>query len=224
MNTKTILIASAMALLAGTAHATTLYSQAFNDSATAYASQNDTSGTYVPLATAYDDFVLSHNSNVNEVDFTGLYFGNSGGGTITGFTLTLYNDNAGAVGSTLAFGSFAGNANQTFIGNFAGFDDYSYSISFADFAMTAGTYWLSLVPDMDYPPQWGWATSNTGTHNAQQSFLNTTLNPLNDNLAFDVKGTSSRDGVPEASTWAFMLVGFGAAGAILRRRRTAVTA
>jgi hypothetical protein len=44
--------------------------------------------------------------------------------------------------------------------------------------------------------------------------------PLLDNVTLDVTG----GGVPEPASWALMILGFGAAGAALRRRWTAVTA
>ncbi|MBC2669147.1 PEPxxWA-CTERM sorting domain-containing protein [Novosphingobium piscinae] len=40
-----------------------------------------------------------------------------------------------------------------------------------------------------------------------------------DNVAFTVQATQTNGAVPEPSTWAMMLVGFGAVGAALRRRQ-----
>ncbi|HLZ76448.1 PEPxxWA-CTERM sorting domain-containing protein [Phenylobacterium sp.] len=46
------------------------------------------------------------------------------------------------------------------------------------------------------------------------------IGPLLDNVALDVTGGS----VPEPASWALMILGFGGAGAVLRRRRTALAA
>lgn len=42
-----------------------------------------------------------------------------------------------------------------------------------------------------------------------------------DNLAVGPKATTTGGGVPEPATWGMMIMGFGAAGALIRRRRTA---
>jgi hypothetical protein len=50
-----------------------------------------------------------------------------------------------------------------------------------------------------------------------RSFSGDGIGPLLDNVGLSVSG-----GVPEPASWALMIVGFGAAGAALRRRRTAL--
>ena len=53
-----------------------------------------------------------------------------------------------------------------------------------------------------------------------RSYSTDGVGPLLDNVSLDVTG----GGVPEPASWALMILGFGGAGAVLRRRRTAVAA
>ena len=130
---------------------------------------------------------------------------------ISAFTLTIYSDNSGIPGGAIASGFFSGNASETVITD----PIYSYSISFAPFSVGPGTYWISLVPYLGFPPQWGWATSASGTGNAYQNFFGTAGPIGNVNLAFDVQGTSNN--VPEPLT--LSIFGAGLAGASVMRRR-----
>ena len=54
-----------------------------------------------------------------------------------------------------------GTANETFIANVNGFPFYLYWLDLPDIVVQPGTYWVSVVPDLAFPPQWGW-TSGTG--------------------------------------------------------------
>jgi hypothetical protein len=206
--------------LAGAAHANVLYSQPWDGGGNLFASQNDTTGGNGNFATVFDDFTLSSASNLNGFDFTGGYFNPPAQGPITGFTLTFYADAAGAPGAAIASGFFPGTGNETFLNANSGFPTYEYSLFFNNFPVAAGTYWASIVPDLGFPPQWGWATSAVGNNNAYQTFLGTT-SPLGVNMAFDVLGAP---GVPEPATWGLMLVGFGLVGSSLRRRSAPATA
>jgi hypothetical protein len=74
---------------------------------------------------------------------------------------------------------------------------------------------------MGFPPQWGWATSATGTNNAYQCFFGScgTIGgggPSGVNMAFDVMGTAA---VPEPETYALMLAGLGGLALAMRRRK-----
>jgi len=44
-----------------------------------------------------------------------------------------------------------------------------------------------------------------------------------DNLSLILRGDDVGGGVPEPSSWALMLLGFGSLGVVLRRRRPAAT-
>lgn len=209
------MIAATMLSLAGTAHADTLYSQPWNGTAEAYSSQNDTTGGNGNFATAYDDFVLSSASFLNGFDWTGVYFNPSVQSPIDGFTVTLYEDGGGTPGAAFASGFFT-TYNETFLGSPDGFVAYSYSVDFTDFGpVAAGTYWLSVVPDLGFPPQWGWAVSDIGNDNGYQCFQGA-CSTLGVNFAFDVRGDAV---IPEPASWALMLIGFGGLGAAVRRTR-----
>jgi hypothetical protein len=72
---------------------------------------------------------------------------------------------------------------------------------------------LNLLPSTGFTPEnygWNlWPRNGLGNNNQISDFA-----PNNSTLA----------AIPEPGTWAMMLVGFGALGAILRRRRTAMAA
>jgi len=208
---KAVFAGGALAMACAT-HAATLYSQPYDGTGNLYASQNDTGGGNGQFALAYDDFTLSSASNVNGVAFTGGYYNPGPPGSIANFVLNIYTDMAGTPGSAIAFGTFPGNGGENCPG---GGNICTYSLSFGDFAMTAGTYWISVSPDMPFPPQWGWATSGTGTGNAYQCFLGTCGAIGGTNLAFDVMGAP----VPEPETYALMLAGLGALAVVARRRQ-----
>lgn len=205
------LFAATLLTLAGTAQAAVLYTQAWDGTGNLYASQNDISGGNGNFATSYDDFTITTASYLTGFEWVGGYF-NGAISPISAFTVALYADNGGVPGALFAFGSFGGN--EAVIAD----PIYSYSASFADFLVGPGTYWVSFVPDIGFPPQWGWATSATGTNNAYQDFFGVGA-PINVNLAFTVLGRA----VPEPASWAMMIAGFGLVGAAMRRRATLVT-
>ena len=158
------------------------------DDAGSYASQNDTS-TFGNFATAYDNFTLASNTDITHVEWDGSYFG--GTGTITGFTVDFYADNGGTPGALIASsGDVAGNADQSYLGTDASGDPtYSY-VLLTGFNATAGTqYWLSITPDLSFPPQWGWETGTGGDGSSYQCFFGSCGSTPND-LAFAL-------GVPE---------------------------
>lgn len=191
-----------------------LYNQAFNGSSSLYASQNDTNvGGLGNFATTYDNFTLPSLSTVGAVAWTGGYYG----GTIApiaGFTLQFYSDNAGVPGASISSTYIAGTANEGDIGNFGGYEMYTYSANLGTaFTASAGIqYWLSIVPDLGHPPQWGWATGTGGDGAAYQVFLGTGAALAND-MAFELAST------PEPFT--FGLIGVGLAGIALAKFRRA---
>jgi len=205
---KTVIAGGALAMACAT-HASILYSQPYDGTAHLYASQNDTTGGQGQFAQVWDDFQLSSASNVNGVAWTGGYF-NGANASINSFFLGIYADAAGTPGALMAAGTFPGNAGEACVSNIC-----TYSVSFGDYAMSAGTYWVSVVPDIGFPPQWGWATSATGTNNANQCFF-AACSSIGVNMAFDVMGAPA---VPEPETYALMLAGLGALALVARRRR-----
>jgi hypothetical protein len=55
------------------------------------------------------------------------------------------------------------------------------------------TYWLSVVPDMAFPPQWGWGTGLDGDGLAYQDFYGK-RSPTGVDFAFNLQGTTPEPG------------------------------
>ena len=201
---------------AGVCSADLLYNQTFDSTGNWYASQNDTnSGGLGNFATTYDNFTLSNLSTVTDVSWTGTYY-NGTISPIAGFTLQFYSDNAGVPGSSIYSTYITGTANETDIGNFNGMEFYTYSATLgAAFSALGGTqYWLSIVPDLGFPPQWGWATGTGGDGASYQVFFGAGNANAND-MAFSLSGIAT----PEPFT--FGLMGLGLGGIALAKSRRA---
>src|SRR5262249_39629603 len=131
-------------------------------------------------------------------------------------------DNSGVPGSVLATTTVSGTANETSLGNDnVGDPLFSYSANLSTaFNAAAGTqYWLSIVPDVGFPPQWGWETGPGGDAQAYQAFFGTGGSILSD-VAFTLNGTNA---VPEPST--LVLSSLGGVGFLVygwRRRQALV--
>jgi hypothetical protein len=211
---KTILLATLFALvLSVSAYAdTTLYTQSYDGNGYLNASQNDTSsGGLGNFATAYDNWNINPGGiyTVNEVQFTGGYY-NGNPGTITGWTVNVYFDNgSGQPGTLQHTAHISGNGNETILGG----NIYTYDIAGLGFQELSGIpYWLSVVPDLPFPPQWGLATGTGGDGIGYQDYFGQRLQ-IGDS-AFTLIGTS----VPEPGTLIMMGTGvLGLAGAIRRK-------
>ena len=216
---KVVLLAAICALLFSvSAYAdSVLYSQSYDQSGNAYASQNDTNnGGLGNFATAYDNWNISPGGlyNIHEVQFTGSYF-NGDPGTISGWTVNVYFDSGSGTPGTLQHTAhISGNGGETFLGTFNGFQTYSYDIAGLNFQELSGIpYWLSVVPDLGFPPQWGWGTGTGGDGAAYQSYFGNN-GPVGSDFAFTLIGTS----VPEPGTFVMLGTGvLGLAGAIRRK-------
>jgi len=188
-----------------------LYSQPYDGTGGLFASQNDTTGGNGNFATVYDNFTLSGGGSINTVNWTGGYFNPGPPGTITAWTVSFYTDNIGQPGSLLYSANAAGNGNETGTSN-----PFSYSLTLTTpFAAGAGTqYWLSVVPDLGFPPQWGWGTATGGDGISYQDYFGS-RSQLENDFAFSLEGTI----VPEPVS--MVLVGSALASLALRRRRSA---
>lgn len=211
---KALLLAAVLGLvLSVPAFADTLYSQSFDQTGALNASQNDTGGLG-NFASMYDDFTIGGgNYTINEVQWTGGYFNPNQQGNITGWTISIYFDNSGQPGTLQYTTHIAGTGNETYLGNYNGTPSYTYDVSGLNFAELGGVkYWLSVVPDLAFPPQWGWETSTDGNGVSYQDFLGN-RSELNSDAAFTLSGT-----VPEPGTLIMMGTGvLGLAGAIRRK-------
>jgi hypothetical protein len=178
-----------------------------------FASQNDPGG-FGNFAAVYDNFTLSGDTDVTDVHWTGGYFNPATQGAIQSFDITFWSDVAGAPGASLLAQNIAGTANESFVGNDAGgFPIFNYSVILnTSFLANAGTtYWLSIVPTVPFPPQWGWYTGSGGDGIAYQDFFGG-RSQVGTDFAFDLTGTA----VPEPAT--LTLLGLGLAGFAGRKR------
>ena len=179
---------AAIAVVPASAGTVTVYSQPPNFNGE-YASQNDTNGLG-NFATAYDNFTLSATTSIDSVEWVGSYFNPQAQGAITGFTVSFYANNGGIPGALLATYGFAGTAGETFLQNDnIGDPTYQYGVTIPDFPATGGTeYWLSIVPDLGFQPQWGWETGSGGDGAAYQCYFGA-CGPIPSDLAFSLDTT-----------------------------------
>ena len=200
----------------GRSRADILFSQAWDGTGGSKASQNDTTGGNGNYATTYDNFTIGGGGSVTDVLWTGGYFGSAGPHNIAKFTIDFYNDNAGKPGSLITSYAFSNNGNETSLGGAN--NSYSGTLPTAFVAAAGPAYWMSIVPDLGYPPQWGWETSLAGDGTGYQDFFGTLSRVPND-FAFTLLGASAA--VPEPSSLALGGLGLGVAAAYRGRRRSA---
>lgn len=193
-----------MCLAFGITAAQAQVNQPYDGSGNVFASQNDTAvGGFGNFATTYDDFTFNSTTTTTGISWVGGYF-NGSQAPISSFDITFYLDNGGVPGSAIAAGNFGGNANETVISD----PIYSYSVAWNPFTFSAGTYFVSIVAEIPFPPQWGWATSAVGNNGGYQDFFGTG-SATGVNNAFSIQTT------PEPASMA--AIGMGLV-AILRRR------
>jgi hypothetical protein len=159
--------------------------------------------------------------------------GQSGPGTLTSKASFLFNS-----GDTVRLSYDAGSAQRGSMNNFFSRLNFSSSTSLINFGTgLSGFNDIVWFPSIKLPYFTVWSgfsdnapflthsifftagsagslTFSIGTRNAEP------FGPLIDNVKLDI----TPNAVPEASTWAMMIAGFGTIGMALRRRRTAVRA
>jgi len=208
-----LVLASTLAgasLAAGVANASVIYSNgAYNGTIDAF--------SYVGFAdfAVADSFTAAPGATANSVDFVTWLDPSA---TVTSVTWSLANGNPLNGGTVFASGTVT--PTDTFIAtNEYGFDLENSSISIGSVPLTGGNYWLELSGGVASDGGNLFWDDNNGSSQAWQSALGsiTDYNGIagSNSEAFSITGTL----VPEPTTWALMLVGFGGLGVALRSRR-----
>lgn len=183
-----------------------------------YASQNDTStGGFGNFATSYDNFALGSATAINQVEWAGGYFNPQSPGTIKAWTVNFYANNAGQPGTLITSFNIAGNGNESFVqDDVLGDPIYFYKVGVSFNAAAGTTYWLSVVPDLTFSPQWGWTSSSTGDSISYTNYFGTlSSNPTD--LAFALF-RQQQTTVPEPGTLMLLCIGVLGAAGMLRRK------
>ena len=182
-----------------------------------YASQNDTStGGFGNFATTYDNFTLGATTAINQVQWVGGYFNPQSLGPITQWTVGFYANKGGQPGSLLQAFVIAGNGGETFLQNdVVGDPNYLYTAAVSFSAALGTTYWLSVEPDLAFPPQWGWGSSSQGNNNSYQDLFGV-RSQISDNTSFALFAQTTT--VPEPGSVILLSTGLVGIGGMLRRK------
>jgi hypothetical protein len=212
-----LLLAAALTLGAAQAQAALVWNQP-TDFSTTYASQYDPN-SFHDFATTYDDFTLGSATDITRVTWVGGYFNTAVQAPINSFELQFWSDAAGQPGSSLMDYVIPGTAGESYLEDNGGASIYSYAADLGSaFQASAGTqYWLSIVANVDFPPQWGWESGTGGDGVAYQSFFGAAGQAPTD-MAFTLCGTGSSV-TPEPSSGGLLCLGLLGAGLLAARIR-----
>jgi hypothetical protein len=156
------------------------------------ASQQSPNTIYVSA----DDFTLDTGAFITGVRWQGA-FSSEPPSDITQFVVTFWNDTDGLPGAPLETYTFAGNANQSFVGpGLNDFLEYDYQVALpTPFVAHNGVRtWMSVQPTTEFPaqPQWYWrADEGPGTGYSANfgSGGSRTFIKVRSDLAFTLSGT-----------------------------------
>ena len=198
-----------------------IYDQPYDGSifADAYASQNDSTieDGQGDFAKAYDNFTLDSATAIGKVKWYGEFFLNEevfsvapDPAPISNFLIQFWSDNSGRPNAELFSETILGNTDETFVEKIGNFNLYKYrmDLSLPFKALAGTTYWLSIQPTLDYPPQWGWYQGKGGNGVAYQDFVGEN-GAIPKDLAFSLAS------VPEPIT--ILLLSFGLIGFMIAK-------
>jgi hypothetical protein len=173
-----------------------------------------------PATWAATEFTLGSAATIDQVSFWGGYTQLNAASASDKFTLGIYSDSGGSVGSLVATVSL-GNAGETATKSYIqSSPEYAYNASFASIALGSGSYFIALQRTAGTGSGiWGWETANA-TANSLEAYQNAAgawaYNP-GVNLAFSLGSALSP--ASEASTLFLCLLGSLVLWPLARRYR-----
>jgi hypothetical protein len=165
-------------------------------------------------------FTLGGLSEVQTITWAGVYFDSGAGSFVSpgtdNFSLYLFQDSGGAVGTQIGGPLFTGAATTRVVSTNA--DLYNYSADVTPTSLAAGTYWLGISNDATATPAlWAWNAST----NADGAFIyRQSLSTATSGYSLTAQGTLvfSVVGVPEPSAAMGILVACGMLTVVRFRR------